>query len=67
VPAVTEAACLGAAMLAAWNEGQYESLKAAAKDVKMVRRYEPKPSEAIQKKYQKFCKLYDAALEIARM
>ena len=67
VPAVTEAACLGAAMLAAWNEGRYESLKAAAKDVKMVRRYEPKPSEAIQKKYQKFCKLYAAALEIARM
>ena len=67
VPAVTEAACLGAAMLAAWNEGQYESLKAAAKDVKMVRRYEPNPSDAIEKKYEKFCKLYAAALEIARM
>ncbi len=67
VPAVTEAACLGVAMLAAWNEGQYETLKAAAKDVKMVRRYEPNPSQTIEKKYQKFCKLYDAALEIARM
>jgi len=67
VPAVTEAACLGVAMLAAWNEGQYETLKAAAKDVKMVRRYEPNPSKTIEKKYQKFCKLYQAALEIAKL
>jgi len=58
---------LGAAMLAAWSEGRYESLEAAAKDVKMVRRYEPKKSQLIEKKYEKFCKLYQAALEIARM
>ena len=66
VPAVTEAGCLGAAMLAAWNEGQYKSLAAAAKDVKMVRRYEPNPSQTIEKKYRKFCKLYKAVLEIAK-
>ncbi|MBQ8748686.1 MAG: hypothetical protein IJZ14_02650 [Oscillospiraceae bacterium] len=67
VPAVTEAGCLGAAMLAAWSDGRYETLEAAAKDVKMVRRYEPKKSQLIEKKYEKFCKLYQAALEIARM
>jgi xylulokinase len=67
VPAVTEAGCLGAAMIAAWNAGQYESLEAAAKDVKMVRRYEPKPSDLIEKKYARFCKLYKAAIEIAKM
>ena len=66
VPAVTEAGCLGAAMIAAWNEGQYASLEAAAKDVKMVRRYEPNPSQTIEKKYRKFCKLYKAVLEIAK-
>ena len=66
VPAVTEAGCLGAAMIAAWNEGQYDTLEAAAKDVKMVRRYTPEPTESIEKKYKKFCKLYEAALEISK-
>ncbi len=66
VPAVTEAGCLGMAMVAAWQEGQYENLAAAAKDVKMVRRYEPKPSELLEQKYRKFCRLYKAALDIAK-
>ena len=66
VPAVTEAGCLGAAMIAAWNEGQYPSLEAAAKDVKMVRKYTPESAENMEKKYQKFCKLYNAMLEIAK-
>ncbi len=66
VPAVTEAGRLGAAMIAAWNEGQYPTLAAAAKDVKMVRKYTPNATEAEEKKYQKFCKLYKAALEIAK-
>ena len=54
-------------MIAAWSQGQYESLAAAAKDVKMVRAYTPTSNPAIEEKYRKFCKLYDAALEIARM
>jgi sugar (pentulose or hexulose) kinase len=66
VPAVTEAGCLGAAMIAAWNEGQYDTLEAAAKDVKMVRKYTPESTENMEKKYQKFCKLYNAMLEIAK-
>jgi len=67
VPAVTEAACLGAVMLAAWRDGRYESLEAAAKDVKMVRSYTPKPGPCLEKKYEKFCRLYQAALEIAKL
>ena len=66
VPAVTEAGCLGAAMIAAWTAGQYKSLEEAAKDVKMVRRYTPNGDAALEKKYRKFCKLYDAMLEIAK-
>lgn len=66
VPAVTEAGCLGAAMIAAWSAGQYETLEAAAKDVKMIRRYEPNATEAIQLKYRKFCRLYQAALTIEK-
>ena len=67
VPAVTEAGCLGAAMIAAWNAGQYENLQAAAKDVKMVRHYTPNAGPELEKKYQKFCKLYEVALSVAQM
>ncbi len=66
VPAVTEAGCLGAAMIAAWSAGQYGTLEEAAKDVKMVRRYTPNPGPAVEEKYRKFCKLYNAMLEIAK-
>ena len=66
VPAVTEAGCLGAAMIAAWTAGQYENLQAAAKDVKMVRRYTPTAGAELEKKYRKFCKLYDAMLDVAK-
>jgi glycerol kinase len=44
VPKVTEAACLGAAMLAAAGVGTYPDLKAAAKAaVQFDRRIEPNP------------------------
>lgn len=66
VPAVTEAGCLGAAMVAAWRAGRYEALKAAAGNVKIVRRYEPNPSQMLEQKYRKFCRLYEAALHIAK-
>ncbi len=67
VPAVTEAGCLGAAMIAACSQGQYATLEEAAGDVKMVRLYTPNPSAETEEKYRKFCKLYEAMLEIARM
>ncbi len=65
VPAITEAACLGMAMVAAWNEGQYDSLQAATKDAKILLCYNPIHAEQYTYQYQKFCKLYDAMLEIA--
>ena len=67
VPAVTEAGCLGAAMIAAWSEGQYKTLEEAAGDVRMIRHYQPNPSDTLQQKYRKFCRLYNAALDIAKM
>ena len=66
IPKVTEAACLGAAMIAAQNDGKYADLSAAAeKTVTMVRSYTPNPSPTLDAKYRKFCKLYDAMLAIA--
>ncbi len=55
VPKVTEAGCLGAAMVAA---GRYEA--AALADAK---RYAPNPTAQLDAKYQKFCKLYQAMIE----
>ena len=66
VPAVTEAACLGVVMLAAWKAGRYASLEQAAEGVKMVRTYSPNVKPEVEQKYQKFCKLYQAALAIAK-
>lgn len=66
VPAVTEAACLGSAMIAACSNGQYHSLEEAAKHVKMVHRYTPNKSAEVEEKYQKFGKLYEAMLTINR-
>ena len=68
IPKVTEAACLGAAMIAAQNDGRYADLTAAATDtVTFVRRYTPNSTPELEKTYCKFCKLYDAMLEIAKL
>lgn len=68
IPKVTEAACLGAAMIAAQNDGRYPDLTAAAADtVAFVRRYTPNSTPALEQTYRKFCKLYDAMLEIANI
>ncbi|MBE6917452.1 MAG: hypothetical protein E7470_06125 [Ruminococcaceae bacterium] len=68
VPKVSEAACLGAAMIAAQNDGRYADLSAAAAGtVTIVRRYTPRASEKTEQTYRKFCKLYDAMLEIAKL
>ena len=54
-------------MLRQYFRGVPKSLEEAAKGVEMVRSYTPNPSARIEEKYRKFCKLYEAALEIARM
>jgi xylulokinase len=68
VPKVTEAACLGAAMIAAQNDGRYPTLTdAASETVTFVRRYTPNPTPELEQAYRKFCKLYDAMLEIEKL
>ena len=55
VPQVTEAGCLGAAMVAADKADSYV--------LSGEKRYEPRKSEVLEEKYKKFCKLYTAVLE----
>ena len=68
VPAEKEAACLGAAMIAAVAGGTFGCLHCAAKKcVSMKSEYEPHPSEALDRKYAKFNALYEAMIRIIRM
>ena len=65
IPKEKEAACLGAAMIAAVHGGKYADYEAAVADcVEMTMSYEPKASAHLEKKYRRFCALYKAALEI---
>jgi len=65
IPAEKEAACLGAAMIAAVADGKYPDFAAASAElVRFSKEYVPHPSEHFARKYRRFCKLYDAALEI---
>lgn len=68
VPAEKEAACLGAAIIAAVGDGRFADLSAAcAHCVTFQKEYEPHGSDAVGTRYRRFCALYDAALEIGRM
>ena len=65
IPAEKEAACLGAAMIAAVADGKYTCFEEAVKAlVAFSHVYTPRPSNHYKTKYQRFCKLYEAALEI---
>ena len=68
LPKEKEAAGLGAAIIAAVGSGCYGSFReACAGCVEMTTRYEPHPTEELEKKYRRFCALYDASVAIARM
>lgn len=68
IPKEKEAACLGAAMIAAVSDGAFGSFEAAAEScVAMTEYFEPRPGARIEKKYRRFCALYDAGLKIGRM
>lgn len=68
IPKEKEAACLGAALIAAVSDGNFASYEAAvAACVEMQMQYEPNPTARIERKYRRFCALYDAALEINRI
>lgn len=68
IPKEKEAACLGAAMIAAVSDGHFASFdEAAASCVTMQHQYEPNPTERTERKYRRFCALYRAALEINKI
>ena len=68
IPAEKEAACLGAAMIAAVSDGKYTDFNEAAQNlVSFTHEYTPHPCEHFERKYHRFCKLYDAALEINKI
>ena len=68
IPAEKEAACLGAAIIAAVGDGHFASYEAAvAATVKMQMQYEPHPTERLERKYRRFNALYKAALEISKI
>lgn len=65
IPKEREAACLGAAIIAAVSSGKFASFEEAAKgSVEFVKEYTPKPTEYTDKQYKRFCALYDASLKI---
>ena len=68
IPAEKEAACLGAAMIAAVSSGSFASYgKAAEKCVSFANSYTPNPTARLEKKYRRFCALYEASLQIANI
>ena len=68
IPAEKEAACLGAAMIAAVSDGRWSGYEAAANDcVSMLHQYDPNPTARCERKYRRFCALYEAALQIGRI
>ena len=67
IPVEKEAACLGAAMIAAVDDGLFTDLKAAADAcVAFEKVFEPHASKKTEEKYRLFCRLYDTILETVR-
>ncbi len=65
IPKEKEAACLGAALIAAVSDGGFASYDAAVKAcVEFTQVYEPGQTERLERKYRRFCALYRAALQI---
>ena len=68
VPVEKEAACLGAALIAAVSDGRFADFAAAADHcVAMQKKYEPNPTAELEKKYRRFCALYEASVAAAEM
>lgn len=68
IPQEKEAACLGAAMICGVSDGAFADFAQAADScVKMQMQYEPHPTDRLDRKYRRFCALYNVALEIANM
>ena len=68
IPTEKEAACLGAAMIAAVGDGHFADYRQAVDTcVSMQLRYEPHPSSRLERKYRRFCALYQTSLEIGHI
>ena len=68
IPAEKEAACLGAAIIAAVSHGAFTSYAHASEAcIRFSHCYEPHPTEQTEKKYRRFCALYEAALKIGNL
>ncbi len=68
IPAEKEAACLGAAIIAAVSSGVFESYEKAAKAcVAFQKQYTPHPVRLLETKYRRFQALYQASLEIGNI
>jgi xylulokinase len=68
IPKEKEAACLGAAIIAAVSFGGFDSYSAAtASCVSFIKKYLPNPTERLDRKYRRFCALYEAALQIGKL
>lgn len=65
IPKEREAACLGAAMIAAVSSGKFTDFEDAAKTcVSFVNEFKPQQTSYTEKQYKRFCALYDAAIKI---
>ena len=68
IPKEKEAACLGAAIICAVEDGKFASYEDAAKTcVSFTKRFEPTDAKKYEKKYEKYCALYDAMLSVTRL
>ena len=68
IPAEKEAACLGAALIAAVADGRFANFGEAAEAcVAFSHTYTPQPTPRLEAKYRKFQALYEASLKIANM
>ena len=68
IPKEKEAACLGAALIAAVSDGRFESYEAGVHAcVELTHTYQPHTSDRLETKYRRFTALYKAALEIGKI
>ena len=59
VPEEKEAACLGAAIIAAVEDGKVESFEKMAESIRFEKTFTPVKSELLDEKYKKFNALYE--------
>ena len=59
IPKEKEAACFGAAMIAAVSDGKIESFEDAAKLVEFENVFKPSDEDVLKEKYEQFNKLYE--------